>query len=265
MFVSELKSLGYQSDLLVLSFESDIIEHDDCIQVATPSNPSFYWGNFLIFPNKPSIDNFEIWTHRFKQLFPNAKHISLGWDAIGDKAGDVSLYIKNGFELSELSVLTAKDNDLVEPKKDVINLTVRPLVTDEDWRKATDLQIECNEDYPPEEFDNFKKQQMLQHRKNSDAGFGHWYGAFINDELVADLGIYSGNGVSRFQSVETKKEYRRQGIAGQLVYHASRHVLSQHPSNTVVIVAETNEPAVLVYEGVGFTVSEREYALLKRP
>jgi len=155
---------------------------------------------------------------------------------------------------------------LTPPKKRCDALVVRPLASDADWAAATELQVLCGlEHYAREEYEAFKQAQMRQYRQDSEAGHGFWYGAFLDGALVADLGIFQGHGVGRFQSVETHPAHRRRGFASQLVYESSRHALSLHPEHTLVIVATSGAPAMLVYEGVGYAVTEQQAAMFKRP
>ena len=57
----------------------------------------------------------------------------------------------------------------------------------------------------------FKKSQMRQYRKMSDAGKGYWFGAYLGGNLVGDLGVFCEAEVGRYQSVGTHPGYRRQG------------------------------------------------------
>ena len=63
---------------------------------------------------------------------------------------------------------------------------------------------------------------MAHYRQMQRAGLGGWFGAFLGNRVVADLGLFCIGGVGRFQTVETVPEFRRQGICGTLVYQAAR-------------------------------------------
>ena len=56
-----IKSLGYQTDLIFPAFEGEIADRGDYVVVRTPSNPTFYWGNFLLFSNPPGQGDFVKW------------------------------------------------------------------------------------------------------------------------------------------------------------------------------------------------------------
>lgn len=266
---SSLRSLGFRSDLLLISLQGEIVAHEDVIQAITPHNPDYYWGNFLVFPQAPSEADVEGWPQRFHELFSTyegVKHIAFGWDGIDGQKGHVQPWLDQGYILEELSVMTANATQLCSPPHLHPTVEVRPLHTDQDWAAATALQIQCGlEFYTSAEYSDFKRTQMHSYRTLTQRGHGHWYGAFLKETLVADLGLFHGDGIGRFQSVETHPDYRRQGFCRTLVYEASRHSLAQHPSHTLVIVANTDAPAMRVYADVGYTSTERQLAMFKRP
>ena len=46
-------SAGWRTDLIFARFDGELIERPDCLVVRTPANPSFWWGNFLLFDHAP--------------------------------------------------------------------------------------------------------------------------------------------------------------------------------------------------------------------
>jgi len=92
---------------------------------------------------------------------------------------------------------------------------------------------------------------------------GHWYGAFIGDRLVADLGVFhDGQGLGRYQSVETHPDFRRQGIAATLVYEAGTRAIAEHGLHTLVIIAEDEGDPSRLYRSLGFEPTEKSMGLL---
>ena len=70
--MNKIKSLGLRSDLMLAAHESIIQETDDYLVVKTPSNPGFYWGNFLVFKEPPSVRDAQLghaksWEYFFHQ------------------------------------------------------------------------------------------------------------------------------------------------------------------------------------------------------
>ena len=102
-------------------------------------------------------------------------------------------------------------------------------------------------------------------RALTEAGHGAWYGAFLGGALVAQLGLITGiSGLARYQSVETHPGARRRGLAGTLVWHAAATALAGGTS-TLVMVADPEDVAIRVYRSLGFTVTEPQLGLIRRP
>jgi hypothetical protein len=92
-------------------------------------------------------------------------------------------------------------------------VSIRALKTESDWEKAVDNQVVCRE--PEEEetgYRAFRQRQMDRYWKMVEAGLGDWLGAFVDQRLVADLGVFHAEGVGRFQSVETHPDFRAEGL-----------------------------------------------------
>ena len=267
-FLFNVRSLGYASDLLLLSFEGNVIDHGDVIQTITEDNQDYYWGNFLVFPHPPKEGDHKRWLTRFKELFsdyPGVRHVALGWDGIDGEVGCVEPFTQDDFILERLAVMTVNADTLKRPKSWHEQVIVKTLDSTEEWEAATQLQLTRNEDIPDEEFEPFKREQMKWYRRLSEKGYGHWYGAWLDGQIVGDLGIFFGDTFGRFQAVETHPDFRRRGIASTLVYQASQHAFSLHPEHTLVIVADDDSPAMRMYEGVGYQVTERKIETFKRP
>lgn len=50
--VVHLSGLGLRSELMVLGLGGSLVEdRDEWLVVRTPSNPGFWWGNFLVLPH----------------------------------------------------------------------------------------------------------------------------------------------------------------------------------------------------------------------
>ena len=142
------------------------------------------------------------------------------------------------------------------------SITVRSLHLEGDWAQATDNQVACREaDFSEADYRLFKEPQMVRYRRMQAAGLGHWYGAFLADRLVADLGIFHQNGLGRFQSVGTHPDFRRQGIAASLVYQSSLLAIQEFKLHTLVIVAEQDSSPARIYQSLGFKMTEKQVGL----
>jgi len=225
----------------------------------TPSNPTYRWGNMLLFAAPPARGDFERWHRLFREEIgapPEVDHVVFAWDTVDGETGDVRPFIDAGFELDESVVLST--SSVHPPPKVNAEVEVEALGTDDEWRDALELQVMCR-DVPDGEADYraFMSRKMEQYRRMAAAGMGGWFGAYLDGRLVADLGLFVENGVGRFQGVETRPGYRRRGICGTLVYEVSRVGLETLGAETLVMVADPEYHAAGIYESVGFRPTER--------
>jgi ribosomal protein S18 acetylase RimI-like enzyme len=111
----------------------------------------------------------------------------------------------------------------------------------------------------------FVERRIDECRVVTSDGQAAFFGAFVDDRLRSMLGIFSdGTGTARYQSVETHPDYRRRGLAGHLVIRAGEHAFSQLGAHRLVIVAESDGPAIGIYRRLGFRSVEFQVQL-QRP
>jgi len=262
-----VKSLGYRTDLIFPAFDGEVLDRGDYLVVRSPSNPTFYWGNFLLFSQPPQTGDFIRWRALFaKEIgeLPKVEHQVFGWDSPGGETGICQPFLQAGFRLSRGPVLVG---DAIQPPVNRSNfIEVRPLQAQTDWAQAVENQVICREaEFEEEGYRDFRRLQMSRYRRMVAAGLGNWYGAFIDERLVADLGIFYDGQVGRYQSVQTHPKYRRQGIAGTLVYEAGRLAMATFNLDTLVIVADTGSAAERLYRSLGFQESEVQVGLERWP
>lgn len=263
---NKIKSLGFKTEMIFHRFDGVVLNRGDYVVVKTPSNPGFFYGNFLLFFRAPELGSLEKWKRIFLKEFSDCaevKHFTFLWDSSSDGAGegigDVTEFGMEGFKVDFSVVLTACS--VHAPLKKNPEVVVRPISTDAEWKAVTENQIASKEaDYRAEEYRAFKERQMVRYRAMSDQGLGHWFGAFLNGKLVADLGIYRDGTLGRFQSVETHPEFRRQGICGSLVHQSAQYAFDKMGLTDLVMVADENYHAAKIYESVGFVPSAKEYS-----
>ena len=140
--------------------------------------------------------------------------------------------------------------------------SIHPLTEDWEWEQATQNQIACR---PPEhtliDYEIFKRDQMQRYRQMTRDGRGFWFGAFLDNQLVAELGIFSDGKIGRFQQVGTHPDYRRRGICGTLVYQVSHFAFENMKVETLVMVADENYHAARIYESIGFQPREHQVGI----
>jgi len=56
----KVRSLGYRTDLIFPRFDGEIIDREGYLVIRTPTNPTYFWGNFLLFQNPPGAGDFRI-------------------------------------------------------------------------------------------------------------------------------------------------------------------------------------------------------------
>jgi GNAT superfamily N-acetyltransferase len=255
-----VKSLGYRTDLFFPTFDGEIIDRGDYLVIRTPTNPTFYWGNFLLFSQPPREGDFYKWRDLFALEIgvpPETEHQVFGWDSPGGEAGVIQPFLEAGFRLNHSVVLTSSDPH--SPARPSSLVSIRALRTEADWEQAIENQVVCREpEFEEGGYREFRKQQMARYWKMIASGHGKWYGAFIGRQLVADLGLFHQEGVGRFQSVETHPDFRRRGVAGTLIYGAGHQAMSDFDLHTLVIVAEQASSPARLYGSLGFQPTEKQ-------
>ncbi len=234
----DVHSLGYRTDLIFAGFDGKIIDHGDFLVVRTPTNPHYYWGNFLLFPHPPRAGDFLTWRQLFRQEIggpPTYVHQTFGWDS--PKPGEAQPFLEAGFHLIRSVVMTC--NSPRRPTHHTDAVDVRPLETVAEKASAIENQVLCRDPGHEEvAYRAYRGRQMDRYGAMRRAGLGDWYGAFVGGRLVADLGLFRDGELGRYQSVETHPEFRRRGIAGTMVYEAGRQSMAKYGLKTLVIVAE---------------------------
>ena len=148
------------------------------------------------------------------------------------------------------------------PPKYNREIVIRPLTENWEWEQATQNQIACRQpEHRLDEYKVYKRDQMLRYRQMTRAGLGLWFGAYLEKQMVADLGVFADGSIGRFQQVGTHPDYRRRGICGALVYQASRYAFEHLKIETLVMVADENYHAAKIYESVGFQPKEHQVGL----
>jgi len=253
-----IRSLGYRTDVMIRLLEGSRVEdRGGYLVVRSPHNPGFHWGNFLLLAEPPKAGETGAWLERFAAEFPDADHVALGIDVTEIGGVDVGALVANGLRLERSAVMTAKAVD--EPPRPYLSATYRELAGDDDWHQAADLRAMLSEGEPAAE-QSFVTLKIASERGLTEAGHGSWFGAFVDGQLVAQLGLVTdGSGIARYQNVETHPDWRRKGLAGTLVWRAAQHGLDGMAS-TLVMVADPDYPAIRVYRSVGFIDAETQVA-----
>ncbi len=259
----EVRSLGYRTDLMVRLLEgSHIDDRGDYLAVRSPQNPTYWWGNFMLLSAPPRRGETAKWLDLFAAEFPGAKHVALGIDVTEAGAVKPAELVAAGLRMERSTVMVA--SDVHEPPNPNLAATCRVLTGDDDWRQAAALRAVLSEGEPGSD-PAFLQAKINSERAMTEAGNGAWFGAFADGRLLAQLGLISdGDGIARYQNVETHPAARRQGLGGTLVWRAGQQGLS-NGANTLVMVADPHDVAIRVYRSVGFADAESQVGFERQP
>ena len=78
------------------------------------------------------------------------------------------------------------------------------------------------------------------------------------------MGIFVGNGLARYQEVQTAESHRGRGIASALLVVAGRWARAKSEDVPLVIVADAGTPAGRLYRRMGFALAETLICATKR-
>lgn len=265
----QIRSLGLQTDLIFARFDGEVLDRGDHVVVRTPENPGFWWGNYLVFPAPPAPGDLSRWRALFAETFgdePRIRHEAYAWEPADGSVGAAAEFVEAGFTLDESVVQVATAGDLRRPAKWNAEAEVRPVRAGEEWDAVLAAQIARSPPrHEPAGFADFLRRQWRRHEAMIEAGLGRWYGAFLDGELVADMGVFVEDALGRCQAVGTAAGHRRRGLCGTLVHGACSDAFEGLGAERVVIVADEHEHAAGIYRSVGFRDHERIRDLTKAP
>jgi ribosomal protein S18 acetylase RimI-like enzyme len=259
-----VRSLAYGTDLLFPRFDGEVIDHGDYLVVRTPTNPHFYWGNFLLFPSAPTPADLEGWPALIAREFPDADHLALGWDDAAD--GVAAEFVARGYTDCDDAVMTATQN---APRRLTRGFEVRPLRSDADWAAHAALNEACDERTGSSAaYDGFKRALRARYRAMVADDHGRWLGAFAGDTLLGALGVFvdaAEPSRCRLQSVETHPEHRGRGVCSALTAAAIATGLGELGCGLVVVVVDHASQAERIYRRAGFRAVSRQRGTYYRP
>jgi ribosomal protein S18 acetylase RimI-like enzyme len=266
--------LGWRSDLLACGFGGEIVERDDCIVVRSPSNPTYYWGNFLILPEAPRDSDLAHWLRRFDEEIarrqPDSQHLAFGVNADALPHALPSWRAAGIDEFDDTAVLTLEPSDLTAAPavRDTPGLVLRTLDLTHEIGLAVEAQVRARDaSFDADGYRIFRHNSMQRMAAMQQQGIGEWFGAMVNGALAADCGlVHSGpGGLGRFQYVETQAEWRRRGLCRALVHHVCSHAFDTLKLKRLAMCADPHDVAIGIYRSVGFTQVESHWCLQRRP
>lgn len=262
-----LRSVGIATDIDVLPSDAQVRREGDAVIVRSPSNPTHFWGNFLLFDAPPEPGDRERWEARFLAAMGGLRassHVAFGWDVVEGELGAAQAELFDVGYQPDLGVaLIAEPEELVGHPRANEDVEVRALdpapgADAELWRQVVELQVATREPGHEEEFHRrFVEARMAGRRQRFVAGDGAWYVALDGGQVVASCGVIVTAGRGRYQAVDTAESHRRRGIASRLVADAGRDAIARFGAERLVILAEADYHALPLYESLGFVPRER--------
>jgi len=268
-------SLGWRTDLIFARFDGEVVEREGYRVVRTPTNPGFWWGNFLLFDAAPCAGDAAHWLECFDAEIarsqPASRHIAFGVNAAQPFELPAD-FVAAGLACYEATVLTMTAAQRRPPRSvlDTARFDVGPLVLPAQAALAVELHVasDAGEHQPVADYRLFRERQMARYGAMERAGLGHWFGVFTSEgQIVADCGLFVDDTrtLGRFQHVSTHPAFRRRGLCTALIHAVCAHGFEAMGLQTLVIVADPGDVAIGLYESLGFERGASSWQLERPP
>lgn len=269
------RSLVWATDVDTLPFERVVERRGDHLVVRSPTNPTYYWGNLLIFDEPPAAGDAERWESLFDAEFgdePLVRHRTFAWDRTDGALGEAPAeFAARGYDLEESVGLVAAAEAVRPHPRANAEIAVRALDPDGDeelWDAVVELQVASREPGHEEEgHRTFCRMRLAERRVLFRAGRGAWFVALdpASGEVAGSCGVVVTGGRGRFQAVDTAEAHRRKGICSRLVVEAAQRSVAAYGADRFVIVADPGYHALGLYESLGFERAERVAGVCRWP
>lgn len=271
----EIRSFAWTTDIDVLPPDASATRGDGHWVVRSPSNPTHYWGNFLLFDDPPRPGDRVRWEALFASAFggaPESDHIAFGWDCIDGAIGSAARELADvGYQLDHTAGLIARPSELRPHPRANREVSVRALdprfgADQPAWDQVIELWVAARDPSLTEaDYRTFARGRLDGLRQLFTAGRGAWWVAELaRGEVAGSLGIVVTDRRGRFQTVDTAAAHRRRGICSRLVIEAAQRTAALHPVQRFVICADPEYHALGLYEDLGFCAAERVTGALLR-
>ena len=247
------RTIGLASDALVMRGRSVFEKHDGYIVQRTPMEPDYWHGNQVIFQVFP--ETFEDAWRVFRHSFPLAKHCVFTFDLPSGHLPEWTSGLP-GFEIDQTEILVLEGS--AKPARPILDFHMSQIVSDADWAKLVDLQhqTEVEQGLCTENDREYIDTKFRHVRSQCEDGNFAWFGLFEGKTLAADMGVTWDSKLARFQSVETRKEYRRNGLCGALLSEVLAYLSEVAPHAAPVIAAAADGAPGRIYRRAGFIRKE---------
>lgn len=254
-------SLVTRTELAVAALSGTIVDGGDHLVVSTPTQPSFYWGNFVVAPAPRDAAEVAHWVARARAAAaPGVAHVAVVFDGALDalSAEVIAAFEAEGLQREELIAMTST----TEVRAPTTRFDVRPFAGDDDWAALRELSLLCD-DQPG--LAVYLDGWIPSRRTCIAAGQARWWGAFDGGRLIASAGVVPLGAVARYQDVQTHPDARRQGAASAVLAAIAADERARGATTLVIVVAADNSPARAAYRRLGFVDGDRAVQALRRP
>ena len=267
------RSLVWATGIDVLPPDRVVQRHDGYLVVRSPSNPTHWWGNLLIFDEAPAAGDGARWERLFAEAFePVPEHRTFAWEQTTDIRGAADTeFVARGYSVDLNVGLIAAPSEIRPHPRANADVEVRaldPTLNGPDealWEQVIEIQLAEHDRGRLEVETAFAHTRQAELRAMFRAGRGAWYVAIDGDEVAGSMGIVVGSGRGRYQAVDTAAAHRRRGICTRLVVDAARHAVATFGATQLVIAADPDYHAAGIYESVGFRPVERVCGVCRPP
>lgn len=252
---------GWLTDIAVLRLSGALVQdRGDHLVVTDPGNPGYHWGNFVLVTDPQARNDAQRWVDLFQETFPDAHHMGIGLPDEPDPEPWAA------FELTVGCDMVMSTTALPEQRGAPAGYSVEQLLSAQQWGAAARADLteyaRTGGDRDAGAYRDFTAARVRTRTALSVAGVAAFFGAFVGEECVSQLGIVlcgadsQGRAVARYQSVETAFDHRNRGLAGHLLGVAATWA-ADRGARRWVIATEPDNPAGRLYRSLGFVEDSR--------
>lgn len=259
----QVRSLALRSSLMVHRLYGLVEDSGGRLVLRSPSVPDYWYGNCLAMPAPPREGDFERWMRLFAAELPayEGGHRVFLVDSPEGDPGESAPFLAAGFTLNVMDVLATDKPRAPELLSD--RYPLRPLSSDGDWAELVLATLEANASSPG--YDRgYVQRKTAAFRRAVERGEGAWWAAWDGGRMAGNAGLFWGGGLARFQDVETRPEYRRQGVCRSVI-HAACSAARAALGDIRFVIVPADASARRIYESLGFAYRERMVDYCRAP
>lgn len=210
------RSLVWATDVDALPLDRLVDRRDGYLVARSPSNPTHFWGNLLLFDDPPARGDGARWERLFEVEFGNnseVRHYTFAWDHTGGALGAArEEFLAPGYEIEQTIGLLAAPHEIRAHPRENRDVAMRALdprggVDDELWVQVLEMQVAGRgEHFAEEPYRVYSERRQSDLRELFQRGRGGaWYVALEprSGEVAGSCGIVVTDARGRFQSVDT--------------------------------------------------------------